>query len=354
MKINRFIILILGATLAWFLIRTSHSPVHPPDSALSPVVLPGIGAPSAGGNSTLPNRASAPVLLAVKASPSGLPAPSAGMVAATNKAGRLAEIRERFHALAAGKRLTAILAAREIKDDVEREAALMTLATEWTGGELRSPQDRARDIAQYGLEAGIGRELAKDPALALLWAEQLPGAGEPHDMLLRHIAAEVVNADPAAAFAMMEQVAPTNRAKLTGEIFEDWATRDTAASLQYAEQLPDPGQRDAALQAIRGVAPVGIGAALRMEDGYPVVNQVMTGTPADLSGQLHPGDRIIGIAQGDNRFVDAHGASLADTVQMIRGAPNTVLQLQIIPAGASPDAPPQTIAILRDQIKYKK
>ena len=308
-----------------------------------------------GGDLALPNRTSAPVLLAVKASPSGLPAsPTATGSTTTNKAARLADIRERFHALAAGRRLTAILAAREIKDDVEREAALMTLATEWTGGELRSPADRARDIAQYGLEAGIGRELVKDPPLALLWAEQLTGAGEAHDVLLRHIAAEMVGSDPAAAFAMMEQVGATNHAKLTGEIFEDWATRDTAASLQYAEQLPDPSQRDAALQAIRGVAPVGIGAALRMEDGYPVVNQVMTGTPADLSGQLHPGDRIIGIAQGDGRFVDAHGASQADTVQMIRGAPNTVLQLQVIPAGAAPDSPPQTIAILRDQIKYKK
>ena len=354
MKINRFIILILGAVVAWFLIRASYSPVHPPDTALSPVVQPGTGATSAGGNLAPPNRTSAPVLLAVKASPTGAASPQAAFSPATNKLERLAEIRERFHALAAGRRLTAILAAREIKDDVEREAALMTLATEWTGGELRSPQDRARDIAEYGLEAGIGRELAKDPALALLWAEQLTAAGDAHDVLLRHIAAEVVNSDPAAAFAMMEQVGATNRAKLTGEIFEDWATRDTAASLQYAEQLPDPGQRDAALQAIRGVAPVGIGAALRMEDGYPVVNQVMTGTPADLSGQLHPGDRIIGIAQGDNRFVDAHGVSLADTVQMIRGAPNTVLQLQVIPAGAALDAPPQTIAILRDQIKYKK
>ena len=274
------------------------------------------------------------------------------MAATTNKLQRLSEIREQFHALAAGPPLTALQAVKAIKDDVEREAALMTLATEWTKGELGSPQNRAHYVDRYGLEAGIGVELAQKPALALLWADQLT-EGQGHDALLSRVAQAMVAADPASAFALGEQVAAADRGVFDGALFSSWATRDTAAALQYAERLSDPDQRDAALQAIRSVAPVGIGAALSLQDGYPVVNQVMPGTPADLGGQLHPGDRIIALAQGDNVFVDAHGVSLADVVQMIRGAPNTVLQLQILPASAPPDAAPQTISIVRDQIKYK-
>jgi len=35
-----------------------------------------------------------------------------------------------------------------------------------------------------------------------------------------------------------------------------------------------------------------------------------SGTPAELSGQLHPGDRILVLAQGDNSFVDARAIAL--------------------------------------------
>jgi len=93
---------------------------------------------------------------------------------------------------------------------------------------------------------------------------------------------------------------------------------------------------------------------MRMQDGYPVINRVIPGTPAELSGQLHPGDRIVALAQGDNSFVEARSLSLQQVVQMIRGAPGTILQLQVLPADALPDSMPQTISIIRDQIKFKK
>jgi len=76
--------------------------------------------------------------------------------------------------------------------------------------------------------------------------------------------------------------------------------------------------------------------------------------PAELSGQLHAGDRIVAIAQGNDSFVDAHGLPLKDLVDMIRGAPGSLLQLQVLPADAAPGSPPQLVAITRDQIKYKR
>jgi hypothetical protein len=38
---------------------------------------------------------------------------------------------------------------------------------------------------------------------------------------------------------------------------------------------------------------------------------------------------------------------------MIRGAPNTMLQLQVVSADAADNAIPRTITIFRDQIKFK-
>jgi len=91
-----------------------------------------------------------------------------------------------------------------------------------------------------------------------------------------------------------------------------------------------------------------------VEDGYAVIKQLIPGTPAELSGQLHEGDRIVALAQGDNAFVDAHNIALKDIVDMIRGMPGTVLQLQILSADAPPGSQPQIVSITRDQLKFKK
>ena len=93
---------------------------------------------------------------------------------------------------------------------------------------------------------------------------------------------------------------------------------------------------------------------MAIEDGYPVIQDLVQGTPAERSGQLHIGDRIVALAQGDNVFVDLHELPLQDIVQTIRGAPNTLVQLQVLPAGAAPNSTPRTISIMRDQIKFKK
>jgi PDZ domain-containing protein len=273
-------------------------------------------------------------------------------ITATNKLERLAQIREIFHGLAAGDPAAALQAAKQIKDETERETALLTLVTEWTHGELRPPRERASDIGRYGLEAGLGMELAKNPELALTWASELPD-GPGRQALLANTAIEMTGSDPAAAFALGDQIPEDQRRKFFDTVFAGWADKDTEAALQWANQLPDPAERDAAIQAIRTEAPVGIGTALSMKDGYPVVQKLLPGTPAELSGQIHPGDRILALAQGDNAFVDAHGIALADLVQMIRGAPGTAVQLQVLSADAPLDSMPRTISIVRDQIKYK-
>lgn len=272
---------------------------------------------------------------------------------ATNKLQRLAQIRETFRALAAGDKLSAMRAAKQITDETERETALLTLVTEWTQGELGPARLRAERIARVGLEAGLGMELAKFPELAMLWADEMT-EGDGRANVLQVTARFLVNSDPAAAFALAQRFPEANRRGFTDAIFSDWASRDTDAALKWAEQYPDPAEREAALQAIRTSAPVGIGTVLGFDSGYPVITGLVPGMPAERSGQLKSGDRIIAIAQAGDPFMDMNEVPLQNVVEAIRGAPNTMLQLKVVPAGAAPNTPPKTVVIVRDQIKFKR
>jgi hypothetical protein len=273
--------------------------------------------------------------------------------AATNRVEVLARLREQFRALAAGDAKAAMAAAKGLTNEVERETALLTLVTEWTHGELSPPRARATAISTFGLEAGMGMELVNNPQLAVLWANEMT-QGPARLALLEQTAAALLDSDPAAAFELIHQVAPGEQRQFVNALYASWASTDTDAALRAADQIQDPAEHDAALQAIRSTAPVGIGAELRTQDGYPVINGLVPGTPAEASGQLHKGDRIVALAQGENAFVDTHNVSLGDIVQMIRGAPGTMVQLQVLPADAAPDSPPRTVAIWRDQLKFKR
>jgi hypothetical protein len=272
--------------------------------------------------------------------------------AATDKLERLAQLRETFRFLALGNSTMAMRQAKELTNDNERETALLTLISEWTHGELSSPRDRARAIARLGLEAGLGMELAKNPELALLWANEMTEGGG-RAALIREAAKNLLDSNPGAAFALADQFPQEGRRQFSEFLFGDWAEKDTAAALDWAQQLPE-SDRDAANQAIRRVAPVGIGAVLSVQDGgYPVINDLGAGSPAALSGQIHPGDRILAVAQGDSSWINAQGRPLQDIVAMIRGTPGSIVQLQL-QAADPPNSSPRTVAVVRDQLKFKK
>ena len=340
----------LVATIAVLLPRTQSANREPeqPDTNLSSKTPDSMPQP------TIPEAVHAPKLIAPAIIGRAItPASIEKSTATTNKLERLTQIRETFRSLAAGDPTTALRAAKEIMDGTERETALLTLVTEWTRGELRPPRSRAQAIDLYGLEAGLGIELAKNPELAVLWANEMTD-GSGRAAVLQQTAIATIDSEPAAAFALIEQLPQEDRRKFFDSVFAGWAEKDTDAAMQWADQLPDPSERDSAIQAIRSVAPVGIGAVLKMQEGYPVINGLLPGTPAELSGQIHSGDRIVALAQGDNSFVDAHSLSLQEVVQLIRGAPGTQLQLQLLPADAPPNSPPRTVSVIREQLKFKR
>ena len=99
----------------------------------------------------------------------------------------------------------------------------------------------------------------------------------------------------------------------------------------------------------------GIGAVLQREDDYTAIREVVPGGPAFLSGKVRVGDRIVGVGQGEHGTItDVIGWRLDDVVEKIRGAKDTTVRLEILPADAGPDGKHVTIALVRKKVAVEE
>lgn len=99
----------------------------------------------------------------------------------------------------------------------------------------------------------------------------------------------------------------------------------------------------------------GIGCVLQTRDEYTVIREVVAGSPAALSGKLKVGDRIVAVAQGDSGpFTEVLGWRIDDVVAQIRGAKNSTVRLDVLPADAGPDAKHMTVALVRQKISMEE
>jgi len=100
---------------------------------------------------------------------------------------------------------------------------------------------------------------------------------------------------------------------------------------------------------------VGIGAVLSEKDDYTTIRELVPGGPAILSGQLKSGDRILGVAQGDDGVMtDVVGWRLDDVVALIRGTADSVVRLDILPADAGPDGKHKLVSLVRKKISLEE
>ena len=98
---------------------------------------------------------------------------------------------------------------------------------------------------------------------------------------------------------------------------------------------------------------VGIGAVLSSEDGYTKIVEIIPGGPAELSGELKAGDRIIAVRQEKGEKVDVIDMPLNKVVSMIRGEENTKVHLTVLKAGRGLSSPVQ-VTITRAKIELKE
>jgi carboxyl-terminal processing protease len=100
---------------------------------------------------------------------------------------------------------------------------------------------------------------------------------------------------------------------------------------------------------------VGIGAVLAEVDEYATIRELVPGGPAALSGQLKPGDRILGVAQGEAApMIDVIGWRLDDAVALIRGPADTEVVLDILPVDAGPDGKHKLVSLVRKTISLEQ
>ncbi len=98
----------------------------------------------------------------------------------------------------------------------------------------------------------------------------------------------------------------------------------------------------------------GIGAVLKGDNEYTEVLRTVVGGPARQSGGIHAGDRIVGVAQGDDgEMEDVVGWRLQDVVDKIRGPKGSVVRLRILPDGSGADGPTRDVRLVRNKIKLE-
>jgi len=97
----------------------------------------------------------------------------------------------------------------------------------------------------------------------------------------------------------------------------------------------------------------GIGAMLQKdeEQGGATIEGLVVGGPAFKGGELKVKDRVIGVAQDDDEYVDVVDMQLSDIVDLIRGEIGTTVRLKVMPMGKGEMI--KLISIERDQIDLK-
>lgn len=100
---------------------------------------------------------------------------------------------------------------------------------------------------------------------------------------------------------------------------------------------------------------VGIGAVLQERDEYTTIRELVPGGPAALSAKLAIGDRIVGVGQGnDGAVTDVVGWRVDDVVTLIRGAKDSAVRLDVLPADADLDGRHKRITLVRNKISLEQ
>ncbi|WP_438766862.1 carboxy terminal-processing peptidase [Kushneria sp. TE3] len=98
----------------------------------------------------------------------------------------------------------------------------------------------------------------------------------------------------------------------------------------------------------------GIGALLQQDSEYVRVSSLVSGGPAERSGQIKPADRIVAVGDGDSgEMISVIGMRLDEVVEHIRGPKGSKVRLEIIPAKAIDVTQTRTIEITRDTVSLE-
>ncbi len=137
----------------------------------------------------------------------------------------------------------------------------------------------------------------------------------------------------------------------SNDIFQIFMNAVTASFDPHTQFFPPRASEDFDIHMSLSLE--GIGAVLQNEYEYTKVVRLIPKGPADKSNLLMPGDKIIGVGQGEKGDIkDTIGQRIDNVVKLIRGPKNTIVRLKIIPAKKNDST--KTIHIKRDRVKLEE
>ena len=101
----------------------------------------------------------------------------------------------------------------------------------------------------------------------------------------------------------------------------------------------------------------GIGALLSNSatEDYAIIVSLVPGGPAEKNGELEPNDKIVKIKQqNEDIFEDVTGWRIDEVVQKIRGEPQTLVTLEIIPGDAEDNSVRKIVEIEREIVELEE
>lgn len=99
---------------------------------------------------------------------------------------------------------------------------------------------------------------------------------------------------------------------------------------------------------------VGIGASVSETNDFATIKELTEGGPASRSKQLQVGDRIVGVAQGEQgAMVDVIGWRAEDLIPLIRGPVGSVIKLVVLPAEAEIDTERKWVTLVRQSVNIE-
>ena len=96
----------------------------------------------------------------------------------------------------------------------------------------------------------------------------------------------------------------------------------------------------------------GIGAVLRSQNGFTVIESLIKGGGAEKSKLLKPKDKIMSVAQGEGKPVPVIDMDLRDVVKLIRGKKGSIVKLNIL--RQDEETKSFDVSIVRDKINIEE
>lgn len=128
-----------------------------------------------------------------------------------------------------------------------------------------------------------------------------------------------------------------------------WMVNDIAETMDPHTSYYPPVEKRSFDEQMSGEF-FGIGASLQEEDGNIKIATIVSGSPAQKSGEINIGDFIIKVAQGEEEPQDLTGFVVEDAVKLIRGKKGTEVRLTL----KKTDGSIKVISLIREKINLEE